>query len=110
VHQTRDVVRGCPGDAGNDVPVQVTGDRGGRVTQVIAEDLDVDAGRQRETAVGVPEVVQTDRWETGVSHDAAELVMQVIEPHLTAQAGPMDSPPDPQIPARARQGTCTAAC
>ncbi len=35
--------------------------------------------------------------------------MSVTEPDLTVQAGPMDGPPDPEIPARAQRRTYTAA-
>jgi transposase len=38
-----------------------------------------------------------------------ELVMSVTDPGMRVQAGPMDGPADPEIPARARRRTYTAA-
>ena len=47
---------------GQDVRVDVHGERHGRVTQPTRDDARVDAGGKGQGGVGVTQVVQTDRW------------------------------------------------
>jgi hypothetical protein len=60
--------------------IEIRGDGGRGVAQPVAHHLDVNAGRQREAGVGVPEVVQADTRHAGPGDELGKQVSDSIRP------------------------------
>lgn len=64
--------------AGDDVLVGGHRESGGGVPEAFGDDLDRHAGLEEQGGVGVAEVVEPERWQTGVGDELLERVRQQL--------------------------------